>query len=840
MKAFKKIVSVTVAAAMTAGMFTIVPFTVAAAEGDNSVTGTVFDWVKGTQFIRDSSILYGYPRSDVFGNVILSRMNKEASEPNWDDVYNKTPNLTFDNEVYQLQSWFSGTWYEYGNISGDDLNYWFIDVSSRNGNDFKHSEVDWYAYTWTDNVTLTAHDANDATCTESGNRQYFTSADYNGMFFVEVETSDGPQYRRAAWDDIVIPAGHSFGDPEWDWDNNESNEAVATATFTCEECGEEQEETVTAVKISSTGEPGADVLVKEVWQASVGTCTDTLTRYWLPTNHAYSLPEWTWNADGATAVLNAEDGSDAIQIDISGAELKTEEFSADDYHGAYTEKTASVNVINDGAFQCSSNILYVADPATAKAKLVQNETENVTYFAFVRDAFVAAADQDTVVLLKDTVVPDDADDLELTDIYCILDLNGCCLVSAVDENNQKNRALVVRDASLSVVDNAGGGLVLPIIIDGEASVLELSGGAVEAGCSGSIINNSGYAWISNGTVNGALVLNGTGSYTISGGTFKTKPDDLWVEDGSMCTETQIEGEIWYVIQEIPQVEAYQSLVLDDEIVNKIYLVVPAATDLSDYTVEYTYNGETVTTGLTSYSSDSFKIAYCSAKDMTETAHLSVTYKGVEIKSDDYSIQGYCDYVLDNNYGDADLQALCQAILNYGASAQLFFNKEGDLPNVNHNEGWDPENIPESFIPSEYAPVATGSCDSASTVASLVLKSKTEMNFYVTPAEGVSSDTITVDVKELVSGAETDITDGNLSITVSSTGEQKVSIKGIAAKELDRTFVVRVSDGTNTRTLTASPMSYAYLAQNFGNSKLKTAMYYLYNYFTAAKTNFVSD
>ena len=54
MKAFKKIVSVTVAAAMTAGMFTIVPFTVAAAEGDNSVTGTVFDWVKGTQFIRDS------------------------------------------------------------------------------------------------------------------------------------------------------------------------------------------------------------------------------------------------------------------------------------------------------------------------------------------------------------------------------------------------------------------------------------------------------------------------------------------------------------------------------------------------------------------------------------------------------------------------------------------------------------------------------------------------------------------------------------------------------------------------------------------------------------------
>ena len=118
------------------------------------------------------------------------------------------------------------------------------------------------------------------------------------MFFVEVETSDGPQYRRAAWDDIVIPAGHSFGDPEWDWDNSESNEAVATATFTCEECGEEQEETVTAVKISSTGEPGADVLVKEVWQASVGTCTDTLTRYWLPTNHAYSLPEWTWNADG--------------------------------------------------------------------------------------------------------------------------------------------------------------------------------------------------------------------------------------------------------------------------------------------------------------------------------------------------------------------------------------------------------------------------------------------------------------------------------------------------------------------------------------------------------------
>ena len=96
------------------------------------------------------------------------------------------------------------------------------------------------------------------------------------------------------------------------------------------------------------------------------------------------------------------------------------------------------------------------------------------------------------------------------------------------------------------------------------------------------------------------------------------------------------------------------------------------------------------------------------------------------------------------------------------------------------------------------------------------------------------------LKELVSGAETDITDGNLSITVSSTGEQKVSIKGIAAKELDRTFVVRVSDGTNTRTLTASPMSYAYLAQNFGNSKLKTAMYYLYNYFTAAKTNFVSD
>ena len=117
--------------------------------------------------------------------------------------------------------------------------------------------------------------AQDPTCTEEGSVKYTATAEYNGQTFTEelgtealpatghtegeavteneVEATcteegsyDSVVYCSVCGEELsretvaVEAAGHSYGEPEWTWEDDYSS---ATAVFTCEACGDTTEET---------------------------------------------------------------------------------------------------------------------------------------------------------------------------------------------------------------------------------------------------------------------------------------------------------------------------------------------------------------------------------------------------------------------------------------------------------------------------------------------------------------------------------------------------------------------------------------------------------------------
>jgi hypothetical protein len=76
-----------------------------------------------------------------------------------------------------------------------------------------------------DPIELNKVDAKDPTCDEAGNEEYYTDAD--GNYYIDCD--DGIFLQIDAGEE-AIPASHTYGEPEWTWDENNN----ATATFECE------------------------------------------------------------------------------------------------------------------------------------------------------------------------------------------------------------------------------------------------------------------------------------------------------------------------------------------------------------------------------------------------------------------------------------------------------------------------------------------------------------------------------------------------------------------------------------------------------------------------------
>ena len=157
----------------------------------------------------------------------------------------------------------------------------------------------------------------------------------------------------------------------------------------------------------------------------------------------------------------------------------------------------------------------------------------------------------------------------------------------------------------------------------------------------------------------------------------------------------------------------------------------------------------------------------------------------------YSVKQYADYLLSNASVNPDYEKavpLVKKMLNYGAYAQLYFNRNADnlankdlpdadkaLSDVTVTEPQTAFNLPEGVS-------VEGS--------TLSLKSETTLSLYFT------------------SNATLSFSASDKTVETATSGNYQIArIRGIAAKELQSPFTLNVTAGEETGRATYSPMNY---------------------------------
>ena len=284
--------------------------------------------------------------------------------------------------------------------------------------------------------------------------------------------------------------------------------------------------------------------------------------------------------------------------------------------------------------------------------------------------------------------------------------------------------------------------------------------------------------------------------------------------------------------ELPELDYWLSIVLKDAIKVKLTVEsIPQNTDLNDYTVTSTYKGAVSSHTFTNYSSNELTLANCYAMDMTEVAHLTVRYKGAVIKEGDYSILYYCSLMIGYNGSGVseNLKNLCRSVLNYGSEAQLFFQKQGALPNADASLGCAAVkatgNVPDNY-PISVTKDADFTAD-AETEISLVLKYQTEINFTVTAGANQSINDYSVSVVDSQGNPVSDFVTERF-YDENNVIHLRAKVYGIGALHLADYYTATITDPNGkTKTISMCALTYAQMAQT-------ALMKELYQYYTYAQ------
>ena len=185
----------------------------------------------------------------------------------------------------------------------------------------------------------------------------------------------------------------------------------------------------------------------------------------------------------------------------------------------------------------------------------------------------------------------------------------------------------------------------------------------------------------------------------------------------------------------------------------------------------------------------------------------------------YSVMEYADYLLEhvNANGTMEQKAyakaapLVRAMLNYGAYAQNYFGTDAALSDI------------ETAIPEKTYTV-TGIEETLFDGATLSLKSQTTLSLYFKSATPI---TLSMDSK----------TEGFDYELAHKGKEYIIRIRNISATELNDDFTVTVTSNGQSGTVTYSPMTYCYRAQNSGDAKLRNTAKALYRYWLEADKYF---
>ncbi|MBR5448964.1 MAG: hypothetical protein IKV43_03160 [Clostridia bacterium] len=204
-----------------------------------------------------------------------------------------------------------------------------------------------------------------------------------------------------------------------------------------------------------------------------------------------------------------------------------------------------------------------------------------------------------------------------------------------------------------------------------------------------------------------------------------------------------------------------------------------------------------------------------ASQLADKVALTIVYEeGKEGPVRAYSVRDYADHVLANSaYETAypGINNLLRAMLNYGAFAQEYFDYNSD--NLANTGIYTTANNPvlTTTVTVSDSIAINGSVNGiAPSGWMLSLLSKTTARFYFNLADGhaISEYTFTV-VKP--NGEE-------ITVTPAKDGERyRIDVADIGAAELDETYTILVSDGTDTARISFTALCYASTVLGGGSS-----------------------
>ena len=201
--------------------------------------------------------------------------------------------------------------------------------------------------------------------------------------------------------------------------------------------------------------------------------------------------------------------------------------------------------------------------------------------------------------------------------------------------------------------------------------------------------------------------------------------------------------------------------------------------------------------------------------------------GEEQESFAYSVKAYCDAVIGSNGSDPNLKTLCSALMAYGYFAQQRFPDENNVAIV-RNDYETAASAAEAVTIEQMGSYSVSVNPSKAVSASLALRSKTELSFYIKGVTSVS------DVSVKIGETETPWDNFEVKTITTSKGNQKacVTVKGLNVLNL-ASKIKLVCDAASA---TYSPMAYAKSAIKNGTADAAVCKA-LFKYAEAAQTFF---
>ena len=250
-----------------------------------------------------------------------------------------------------------------------------------------------------------------------------------------------------------------------------------------------------------------------------------------------------------------------------------------------------------------------------------------------------------------------------------------------------------------------------------------------------------------------------------------------------------------------------------ELTDKIGMNFKLSADVTSATV--TFGGETTTVDLTSLPTDENGLRIYNLKMAAVQMTEKVTWLFNGKTEATYSVRGYADEVLAGEYG-ANVKAMVQAMLHYGAAAQDYFNyNEGNFANLNMQD-----TVTNPIQAAEMVPTTGSTAGIVHYGSSLVYRDRVAVRVYFK----LTGDAVIGDYTFTANGENAEVNEG-------SNGLYYVEIADIAPQNLDEAVTVVVNDGL---TVTYSPLNYIYrMVNKTDDAALQTLLQQLYDYYLAA-------